>query len=1516
MKGDSRSRSCSAKKSEQGDYGIEISGENLEDLLAYDELFLDYFNAFLELPTFPQPLKYDRLTGTFREVPGSNFSVTSSGSDSPPYGATDDERERQLDWAKRERLPLFLRTRLFREMKLCKLLLRPLDDRYSAGGGSSRLLRGYSRQTESYVSSLSNSADNSANEDGDYDDENYMWGDLQRSELYRYNRPGSRALSLPPMRRVIHMSPSEVTTTSDARTSRSTISPEKNPSTTHTGASRKKTLRNASSKSTGSDVIMRNKTQVTATQNDTGVALGTNRDVTFTTRHDTLTSIHENVPVSVSFSRENTKEKLQSQSKASIKKKKTNKPSDGSSVTFKDVKDEVKRAYSAPINYQEFLKIPMYGDFDMMFGEAEPEDTGRVYVAFEDEASEERTYSDMKTLEGKHKMTYQEMKESVLGSNLGIEEFISFLSDTAGIHLTNFWLDCEYFKDSMQDFDEVQSLSARNKLFRDIKDKYRLNLTADAKEQLMKASSNVNLSHTIFIRTQYDVLRRLRAYWVPRFIIHKERMEGFRCHQEQEFLDRIRGASRMSGFFPSISLVNSMPVRPDDVLQIAKTRDWDFVSKGGRRLDDRIKSAKSRTCLRLRTPPSSPLREKLIKAIVTDKAAGGALQKSLEQLKDKTLVSNLLFWQDVYEYGEAESATADRLLRLNNAWYIYNQYIAQGSVNSIGIKKEDRDKVHQTLLTAKDYVSGDLFDDAKNHATEILEPAWIGYLKEDVRKYLECSTSHRDMGMAPPPTADDIEIIVEGDQIIVRRPYYKRTRTPSEKEANQRLMRSLSLAESIDSVRKAELKKIRAEKRKIMERERRKAIRAAKKRLKEMKMKKNNPEKEESKEEKKTLWDADADLFDSDVPPPPKPKIIRRKVRKVLTHSPTPRISVQTVPQINVTEPEEMASREQTNSSLRTDESSKDWSDEDDPELIQRYGKRGSIASVRKGSLPRGSGRRQSLAKGKGKRESLSKSSALTELSQRKESVPIEKPIKAFQKMRPKRGMKVYERGREGEASAENQDGETPGEEGEGRGDSALDNISPGGMLMSGGSRRHGQSITPEHKEVKPPTFAEAAQNKALMTIFKKNCFDQPDGKDVVNMLNTYNEILAYQGISGTGTKQKKDVQAGFIYKSHLDKGSKKSISLTDKIEHRLNSEKDRPKSPTLKDVLHHIKPQLEEHFKNFWDNQAENLGLKGANLANISAAELAMKGDVDVGKGWRGRRPRGKPSYVYTESTVSSLKAPVGGSRRRGRAKKTGGRSQPSRDDKIEFLLNLQQSAMGQPTITMFYFYKYLTKWGEEDGFPQLDKDLFFYLEVQKFKECSHVHADEELLRRKVQSIADTFLDSATPPTLQIDVPADMQQKTLRLSQRYAAGKEVSPNLFDEAQYLVFKNLLPYWAGFMKVHKTPEDQAKKPLTKYQKMLRKRLEMFEQMHTPQRDFSLPAVPGAGSHIAALSFSLNEGIKWKIEDLSDDEDRNADDESQPGTPTEGLPEGGAAHPGRQSIAGGLLRQSVAPVAEVS
>ena len=67
-----------------------------------------------------------------------------------------------------------------------------------------------------------------------------------------------------------------------------------------------------------------------------------------------------------------------------------------------------------------------------------------------------------------------------------------------------------------------------------------------------------------------------------------------------------------------------------------------------------------------------------------------------------------------------------------------------------------------------------------------------------------------------------------------------------------------------------------------------------------------------------------------------------------------------------------------------------------------------------------------------------------------------------------------------------------------------------------------------------------------------------------------------------------------------------------------------------------------------------------------------------------------------------------------------------------------------------------------------------------------------------------------------QIDIPTDIQQKSIRAAQRYLSGKDVNPAIFDEAQYQVFKELLPYWAGFVKNFKPPEDE-KKPSKKKDK---------------------------------------------------------------------------------------------------
>jgi hypothetical protein len=57
-------------------------------------------------------------------------------------------------------------------------------------------------------------------------------------------------------------------------------------------------------------------------------------------------------------------------------------------------------------------------------------------------------------------------KMKFLGSMNGMNEFKSFLKGTAGYKLLKFWLDCEFYRDSMQDYDQIENMATRNRLFR------------------------------------------------------------------------------------------------------------------------------------------------------------------------------------------------------------------------------------------------------------------------------------------------------------------------------------------------------------------------------------------------------------------------------------------------------------------------------------------------------------------------------------------------------------------------------------------------------------------------------------------------------------------------------------------------------------------------------------------------------------------------------------------------------------------------------------------------------------------------------------------------------------------------------------------------------------------------------------------------------------------------------------------------------------------------------------------
>ena len=114
---------------------------------------------------------------------------------------------------------------------------------------------------------------------------------------------------------------------------------------------------------------------------------------------------------------------------------------------------------------------------------------------------------------------------SFVGCFKGMQAFVRFLQTTkGGYDLYRFWMDCEFFKDTMAGLDQIENVVARTRLFRDLNDdKYHLPFMRHLQNKIRRAYSETAgiLTHDVFLQVQYDVLRRLRVYWSARFIIHQ-----------------------------------------------------------------------------------------------------------------------------------------------------------------------------------------------------------------------------------------------------------------------------------------------------------------------------------------------------------------------------------------------------------------------------------------------------------------------------------------------------------------------------------------------------------------------------------------------------------------------------------------------------------------------------------------------------------------------------------------------------------------------------------------------------------------------------------------------------------------------------------------------------------------------------------------------------------------------------------------------------------------------------------
>ncbi|KAK6179499.1 hypothetical protein SNE40_011844 [Patella caerulea] len=149
---------------------------------------------------------------------------------------------------------------------------------------------------------------------------------------------------------------------------------------------------------------------------------------------------------------------------------------------------------------------------------------------------------------------------------------------------------------------------------------------------------------------------------------------------------------------------------------------------------------------------------------------------------------------------------------------------------------------------------------------------------------------------------------------------------------------------------------------------------------------------------------------------------------------------------------------------------------------------------------------------------------------------------------------------------------------------------------------------------------------------------------------------------------------------------------------------------------------------------------------------------------------------------------------------------------------------------VTSHQFRRYVSIKGDN-----LENNVLFWQEVQKYKEMYHAHSDDGLIAQKINAIINCFIDSQIPPSIQIDIPHDMAEKIL--DRKHERG----PYLFREAQLAVFRVLSGHWTSFCEFRSNLADDKILPTIERQrrhakkKELKKQQEMEERMEKVRRE---------------------------------------------------------------------------------
>nr|CAB3265558.1 regulator of G-protein signaling 22-like [Phallusia mammillata] len=158
---------------------------------------------------------------------------------------------------------------------------------------------------------------------------------------------------------------------------------------------------------------------------------------------------------------------------------------------------------------------------------------------------------------------------------------------------------------------------------------------------------------------------------------------------------------------------------------------------------------------------------------------------------------------------------------------------------------------------------------------------------------------------------------------------------------------------------------------------------------------------------------------------------------------------------------------------------------------------------------------------------------------------------------------------------------------------------------------------------------------------------------------------------------------------------------------------------------------------------------------------------------------------------------------------------------------------------VTAGQFRRYVSLKGEF-----LENDVLFWLEVQKYKDFCHSHNEASAIESKVLSIMNCFVNSHIPPSLQIDISAEMAEKLIE------KRRELGPYVFREAQLTVFRVLFPYWSQFCEFRKTLGEE--KLSTTLERQRQKRKEKLRKQMREQEEETLREEARAAKEAAAAT----------------------------------------------------------------